>query len=163
MLFTPLAPVLFVLAITTSDPAGTVGTPVAAPATLTDDDTGTNPPAGYELSTPRSCVIAPVIVEPEAVPVVSVVAPTFTNTAAPVVGVVVALDSETFVTFDSYFVNTVTAAAFAGATEVKPPNARAATATADTFFNEIVFTIFLSFSRFQVFPGPGWWLKRPPH
>jgi hypothetical protein len=54
-------------------------------------------------------------------------------------------------------------AAFAGATEVKPPNARAATATADTFFNEIVFTIFLSFSRFQAFPGLGWWSKRPPH
>ncbi len=46
--------------------------------------------------------------------------------------------------------------ACAGAIDVRPPNARAATATADTFFNEIVFTIFLSFSRGQAFPGPGW-------
>ena len=45
----------------------------------------------------------------------------------------------------------------------KSPNPREATATAATFFNEIVFTIFLSFSRFQAFPGPGWWSKRPPH
>jgi Na+/phosphate symporter len=55
-----------------------------------------------------------------------------------------------------------TVAACAGTTD-KSPNPRAATATADTFFNEIVFTIFLSFSRSQAFPGPGWWLKRPPH
>jgi hypothetical protein len=50
----------------------------------------------------------------------------------------------------------------AGTTD-KSPNPSEATATADTFFNEIVFTIFLSFSRFQAFPGLGWWLKRPPH
>jgi hypothetical protein len=47
-------------------------------------------------------------------------------------------------------------AALAGATEVKPPNARAATATADTFFNEIVFTIFLSFSQIKDDLLPGW-------
>jgi len=52
--------------------------------------------------------------------------------------------------------------ACAGTTD-KSPNPSEATATADTFFNEIVFTIFLSFSRFQAFPGLGWWLKRPPH
>jgi hypothetical protein len=53
-------------------------------------------------------------------------------------------------------------AACAGTTD-KSPNPSEATAIADTFFNEIVFTIFLSFSRFQAFPGLGWWLKRPPH
>jgi hypothetical protein len=53
-------------------------------------------------------------------------------------------------------------AANAGTTD-KSPNPSEATATADTFFNEIVFTIFLSFSRFQAFPGLGGWLKRPPH
>jgi hypothetical protein len=53
-------------------------------------------------------------------------------------------------------------AACAGTTD-KSPNPSEATATADTFFNEIVFTIFLSFSRSQAFPGLGWWLKRPPH
>jgi hypothetical protein len=52
--------------------------------------------------------------------------------------------------------------ACAGTTD-KSPNPSEATATADTFFNEIVFTIFLSFSRFQAFPGLGWWSKRPPH
>jgi len=52
--------------------------------------------------------------------------------------------------------------AWAGTTD-KSPNPSEATATADTFFNEIVFTIFLSFSRFQAFPGLGWWSKRPPH
>jgi len=52
--------------------------------------------------------------------------------------------------------------ALTGTTD-KSPNPSEATATADTFFNEIVFTIFLSFSRFQAFPGLGWWLKRPPH
>jgi hypothetical protein len=53
-------------------------------------------------------------------------------------------------------------AACAGTTD-KSPNPSEATATAATFFNEIVFTIFLSFSRFQAFPGLGWWSKRPPH
>jgi hypothetical protein len=54
------------------------------------------------------------------------------------------------------------AAACAGTTDVSP-NPSEATAITATFFNEIVFTIFLSFSRFQAFPGLGWWLKRPPH
>jgi hypothetical protein len=38
----------------------------------------------------------------------------------------------------------------------KSPNPSEATATADTFFNEIVFTIFLSFSRTWAFPACGW-------
>jgi hypothetical protein len=53
-------------------------------------------------------------------------------------------------------------AACAGTTDVSP-NPSEATATTATFFNEIVFTIFLSFSRPKAFPWPGWWSKRPPH
>jgi hypothetical protein len=44
---------------------------------------------------------------------------------------------------------------FAGTTD-KSPNPSEATATADTFFNEIVFTIFLSFSQIKEFLLPGW-------
>jgi hypothetical protein len=47
------------------------------------------------------------------------------------------------------------APAFAGTTD-KSPNPSEATATADTFFNEIVFTIFLSFSQIKEFLLPGW-------
>jgi hypothetical protein len=46
-------------------------------------------------------------------------------------------------------------AAFAGTTD-KSPNPSEATATADTFFNEIVFTIFLSFSQIKVVLLSGW-------
>jgi predicted membrane-bound spermidine synthase len=46
-------------------------------------------------------------------------------------------------------------AAFAGTTDTSP-NPSEATATADTFFNEIVFTIFLSFSQIKEFLLPGW-------
>jgi hypothetical protein len=46
-------------------------------------------------------------------------------------------------------------AAFAGTTEVSP-NPREATATTATFFNEIVFTIFLSFSQIKVVLLSGW-------
>jgi hypothetical protein len=46
-------------------------------------------------------------------------------------------------------------AAFAGTAD-KSPNPSEATATADTFFNEIVFTIFLSLSRIWAFPACGW-------
>jgi hypothetical protein len=49
----------------------------------------------------------------------------------------------------------VKAAACAGTTD-KSPNPSEATATADTFFNEIVFTIFLSFSQIKEFLLPGW-------
>jgi len=49
----------------------------------------------------------------------------------------------------------VTAAAFAGTTD-KSPNPSEATATAETFFNEIVFTIFLSLSQIKEFLLPGW-------
>jgi hypothetical protein len=47
------------------------------------------------------------------------------------------------------------AAAFAGTTD-KSPNPSEATATADTFFNEIVFTIFLSFSQIKDDLLSGW-------
>jgi len=47
------------------------------------------------------------------------------------------------------------AAACAGTTD-KSPNPSEATATADTFFNEIVFTIFLSFSQIKDDLLPGW-------
>jgi len=47
-------------------------------------------------------------------------------------------------------------AACAGAIAVNVPNASEATATADTFFNEIVFTIFLSFSQIKDDLLPGW-------
>jgi len=46
-------------------------------------------------------------------------------------------------------------AACAGTTD-KSPNPSEATATADTFFNEIVFTIFLSFSQIKEFLLSGW-------
>jgi hypothetical protein len=49
----------------------------------------------------------------------------------------------------------VIAAACAGTTD-KSPNPSEATATADTFFNEIVFTIFLSFSQIKDDLLPGW-------
>jgi hypothetical protein len=45
--------------------------------------------------------------------------------------------------------------ACAGTTD-KSPNPSEATATADTFFNEIVFTIFLSFSQVKEFLLSGW-------
>jgi hypothetical protein len=45
--------------------------------------------------------------------------------------------------------------ACAGTTD-KSPNPSEATATADTFFNEIVFTIFLSFSQIKDDLLPGW-------
>jgi hypothetical protein len=46
-------------------------------------------------------------------------------------------------------------AAFAGTTD-KSPNPSEATATTATFFNEIVFTIFLSFSQIKDDLLPGW-------
>jgi uncharacterized membrane protein len=46
--------------------------------------------------------------------------------------------------------------AFAGAIAVNVPIASEATATADTFFNEIVFTIFLSFSQIKDDLLSGW-------
>jgi hypothetical protein len=50
---------------------------------------------------------------------------------------------------------TATALAYAGTTD-KSPNPSEATATADTFFNEIVFTIFLSFSQTKDDLLSGW-------
>jgi hypothetical protein len=52
-------------------------------------------------------------------------------------------------------VTSVSVAACAGTTD-KSPNPSEATATADTFFNEIVFTIFLSFSQIKDDPLSGW-------
>jgi hypothetical protein len=52
-------------------------------------------------------------------------------------------------------VKSISAAAFAGTTD-NSPNPSEATATADTFFNEIVFTIFLSFSQIKDDLLPGW-------
>jgi hypothetical protein len=49
----------------------------------------------------------------------------------------------------------VAAVAYAGTTDTSP-NPSEATATAETFFNEIVFTIFLSFSQIKVDLLPGW-------
>jgi len=51
--------------------------------------------------------------------------------------------------------STALAAACAGTTD-KSPNPSEATATADTFFNEIVFTIFLSFSQIKDDLLSGW-------
>jgi hypothetical protein len=60
------------------------------------------------------------------------------------------------VTANASTVSSVSArAAFAGTTD-KSPNPSEATATADTFFNEIVFTIFLSFSQIKEFLLSGW-------
>jgi len=52
--------------------------------------------------------------------------------------------------------STALAAALAGAIAVNVPIASEATATADTFFNEIVFTIFLSFSQIKDVLLSGW-------
>jgi hypothetical protein len=49
----------------------------------------------------------------------------------------------------------VPTAAFAGTTD-KSPNPSEATATTATFFNEIVFTIFLSFSQIKDDLLSGW-------
>jgi hypothetical protein len=81
--------------------------------------------------------------------------PSLTITLEPTVGVVVTLLSVKDV-IPPMAAPLATSAELAGATEVKPPNARAATATADTFFNEIVFTIFLSFSQIKDDLLSGW-------
>jgi hypothetical protein len=50
----------------------------------------------------------------------------------------------------------VRSTAFAGAIAVNVPNPSEATATTATFFNEIVFTIFLSFSQIKDDLLSGW-------
>ena len=82
--------------------------------------------------------------------IASDVASMFTATAAPVVGVVVTFASE-IVLISAEF-----CAAFTGTTD-KSPNPSEATATTATFFNEIVFTIFLSFSQTKDDLLSGWW------
>jgi Na+/phosphate symporter len=82
----------------------------------------------------------------------------FTLTAAPVAGEEVTVAKLMLVTLFAVFtVHAVhaVAAAFAGTTD-KSPNPSEATATADTFFNEIVFTIFLSFSQIKDDLLSGW-------
>jgi hypothetical protein len=76
--------------------------------------------------------------------VTAVSTPTFTEVEAVVVPEV-----------PKYTFPKVPAAACAGTAD-KSPNPSEATATADTFFNEIVFTIFLSFSQIKEFLLPGW-------
>jgi hypothetical protein len=91
-------------------------------------------------------LIEAVIAEP---PPVAVVTPTFTVTAELTAGADVATVALTAVT-------SAATAAFAGtdATRVEPS---AATATsAMRFFNEIVFTIFLSLSQIKDFLLSGW-------
>ena len=79
-------------------------------------------------------------------------APNLTKTEVPTTGEVVTFDAVIAVTAllptSSWF-------ACAGTTD-KSPNPSEATATADTFFNEIVFTIFLSFSQIKDDLLSGW-------
>jgi hypothetical protein len=77
-------------------------------------------------------------------------APKFMSTAVPVSGEAVTLAKLIDVTASA-----VDRAACAGTTD-KSPNPSEATATADTFFNEIVFTIFLSFSQIKDDLLSGW-------
>jgi len=51
---------------------------------------------------------------------------------------------------------TVSVTALAGDIDVRTPIPNEATAIAETFFNEIVFTIFLSFSQIKVDLLSGW-------
>jgi hypothetical protein len=70
-------------------------------------------------------------------------------TTLPTVGVAVEPDAKPQVAV------VAVSAAFAGTAD-KSPNPSEATATADTFFNEIVFTIFLSFSQIKDDLLSGW-------
>jgi len=109
-------------------------------------ETATQPPVGVEV---RDAFRAIVVPEPEA----AVIMPTFTLTADSTFGddvwVVALIDTTVAAAFAP------TGAAVAGTTD-KSPNPSEATATADTFFNEIVFTIFLSFSQIKDDLLPGW-------
>jgi hypothetical protein len=79
--------------------------------------------------------------------------PTFTFTAALMVGVEVTLAK------DMEVISPATELAACAGTTDKSPNPSEATATADTFFNEIVFTIFLSFSQIKDDLLSGWWYR----
>jgi hypothetical protein len=115
-------------------------------AALPTPVTETNPPAGYEVRVAANVdsslsAIAAAVFDP----------PKKMSTFEPV----------TFVLADLAFrlIADITPAAVsaecAGTTD-KSPNPSEATATADTFFNEIVFTIFLSFSQIKEFLLSGW-------
>jgi hypothetical protein len=84
--------------------------------------------------------------------IAAIVIVVLTVTAAPATAGTVALVNEIAVTFPYESANVP---AFAGTTD-KSPNPSEATATADTFFNEIVFTIFLSFSQIKDDLLSGW-------
>jgi len=107
------------------------------------------PPVGAEVIMAlilAKSVVADVIVEAAVIPNVNAA-------GAPTVGAVGA------VTFTeeicAFVISSVDTAACAGTTD-KSPNPSEATATADTFFNEIVFTIFLSFSQIKDDLLSGW-------
>jgi hypothetical protein len=75
------------------------------------------------------------------------------DTVAPTTIAVIAVPTAT--SWFALVAVAVVVAACAGTTD-KSPNPSEATATADTFFNEIVFTIFLSFSQIKDDLLPGW-------
>jgi hypothetical protein len=106
--------------------------------------TATYPPDGNAVNTPTYGAVSPTLAAAK------VVAPKFTATAEFTFGDevwVVKLIDEVKVTAET--------PACTGTTD-KSPNPSEATATADTFFNEIVFTIFLSFSQIKEFLLSGW-------
>jgi hypothetical protein len=127
-----------------------VPTGVALPATT--DDIPTDPPAGTEVSDAANVITSALLVV-EAVSAARV-APNFTNTADPTLGDVVTVDAVIAVTVPPVPPDP-SSAACAGTTD-KSPNPSEATAIADTFFNEIVFTIFLSFSQIKDDLLSGW-------
>jgi hypothetical protein len=85
----------------------------------------------------------------------NVIAIVFPDAGVPASRVTVALAEPERATLVPPTVIVVPNAALAGTTD-KSPNPSEATATADTFFNEIVFTIFLSLSQIKEFLLPGW-------
>jgi hypothetical protein len=115
-------------------------------AALPTPVTETNPPAGYEVR-----VAANVDSSLSAIPAAVLDAPKNMSTFEPVVSVLAV--------FAFKLIAEITPAAVsapcAGITEVSP-NPSEATATTATFFNEIVFTIFLSFSQIKEFLLSGW-------
>jgi hypothetical protein len=132
----PIGPTFEKVAVV--EPAIEVG--VAAAAAVT----ATAPPAGYEVNTPLRVTFMAAVST-------TVVAPTCTATAALITGVVVTLVKLIAVTVPSAF-----SVALAGATDVKTPKPREATATSATRLKVVFVDIcFLSISRDQEFPALG--------
>jgi len=124
-------------------PSGYVAEPV--PPSVIAEVTEVDPPAGTVVSAAANCIWS------EAATVCAgLTSPKFTATAVPAFG------AEVTVFRLIEVIVPVIVAAFAGAIEENPPIASEAAATAATFFNEIVFTIFLSFSQIKEFLLPGW-------